>query len=216
MQCSWIARTEYTRLPTWSDRSTIKGGSSPSQGPTLFNQVRSVHRFSYKQVHHVLAKSLRLNTQASLLDKKGLSESCSCLTVLTCTEAIFVSAHSPQVCAKNIAEIRQLAREQFGRNPSNLKVLALVTPILGRTEGEAVAKLKDYRQYASHEGALALFAGWVSIFWTQFEALKRKDPLRSAACVLKHLMCCWFRNRFWPILCCGLSSYLFGALPLVL
>ncbi|KAI7785857.1 Dimethyl-sulfide monooxygenase [Diaporthe eres] len=78
-------------------------------------------------------------------------------------EAIFVSAHSPQVCAKNIAEVRQLARDQFGRNPSNLKVLALVTPILGRTEEEAQAKLKDYQQYASHEGALALFAGWTGI-----------------------------------------------------
>ncbi|KAK7725927.1 hypothetical protein SLS63_007919 [Diaporthe eres] len=73
------------------------------------------------------------------------------------------AAHSPQVCAKNIAEVRQLARDQFGRNPSNLKVLALVTPILGRTEEEAQAKLKDYRQYASHEGALALFAGWTGI-----------------------------------------------------
>lgn len=67
------------------------------------------------------------------------------------------------MCRKNIAEVRQLAREQFGRDPSNLKVLALVTPILGRTEEEALAKLKDYRQYASHEGALALFAGWTGI-----------------------------------------------------
>lgn len=132
----------------------------------------------------MLAKSLRLNTQVSLLGKRGLSESCSCLTGLSYTEAIFVSAHSPQVCAKNIAEIRQLAREQFGRNPSNLKVLALVTPILGRTEGEALAKLKDYRQYASHEGALALFAGWVSIFWTQFETLK-EETLSDLQPVLK-------------------------------
>ncbi|KAJ4393891.1 hypothetical protein N0V93_003107 [Gnomoniopsis smithogilvyi] len=78
-------------------------------------------------------------------------------------EAIFVSAHSPQVCAKSIAEVRQLAREQYGRDPSNIKVLALVTPILGKTEEEAQAKLKDYRKYASHEGALALFAGWTGM-----------------------------------------------------
>lgn len=78
-------------------------------------------------------------------------------------EAIFVSAHSPQVCAKSIAEVRQLAKEQYGRDPNNIKVLALVTPILGRTEEEAQAKLKDYRKYASHEGALALFAGWTGM-----------------------------------------------------
>ena len=78
-------------------------------------------------------------------------------------EAVFVSAHAPAVCAKNIAELRQLAKTEFGRDPNSIKVLALVTPILGRTEEEAQAKLSDYRQYASHEGALALFGGWTGI-----------------------------------------------------
>ncbi|KAF2020219.1 Nitrilotriacetate monooxygenase component A/pristinamycin IIA synthase subunit A [Aaosphaeria arxii CBS 175.79] len=78
-------------------------------------------------------------------------------------EAIFVSAHAPAVCAKNIAEIREIAKTQFGRDPSNIKVLALVTPILGRTEEEAQAKLADYRKYASHEGALTLFGGWTGM-----------------------------------------------------
>lgn len=61
-----------------------------------------------------------------------------------------------------------MAKETFGRDPSNIKVLALVTPILGRTEEEAQAKLKDYRQYASHEGALALFCGWTGINLDQY------------------------------------------------
>ena len=78
-------------------------------------------------------------------------------------EAIFLSAHAPVVCARNISEIRQMARDQFGRDPSKIQVLALVTPILGQTEEEAQAKLTDYRQYASHEGALALFGGWTGI-----------------------------------------------------
>ncbi|KAI5863386.1 Nitrilotriacetate monooxygenase component A/pristinamycin IIA synthase subunit A [Durotheca rogersii] len=78
-------------------------------------------------------------------------------------EAIFVSAHAPQVCARNIAEVRELARTQFGRDPAHIKVLALVTAVLGRTEAEARAKLADYRRYASGEGALALFGGWTGI-----------------------------------------------------
>lgn len=78
-------------------------------------------------------------------------------------EAIFMSAHAPEVCAKSIAEIRNLARDEYGRDPSNIKVLALVTPILGRTEEEAQKKLRDFRKYASHEGALALFGGWTGI-----------------------------------------------------
>ncbi|KAK5633181.1 hypothetical protein RRF57_008895 [Xylaria bambusicola] len=78
-------------------------------------------------------------------------------------EAVFLSAHAPAVCAKNIAELRQIAKDEFGRNPVNIKTLALVTPILGKTEEEAQQKLADYRQYASHEGALALFGGWTGI-----------------------------------------------------
>ncbi len=78
-------------------------------------------------------------------------------------EAIFVSAYAPKVCANNIADIRNLARTKFGRDPSNIKVLSLATPILGRTTEEAQQKLKDFRLYASHEGALALFGGWTGI-----------------------------------------------------
>ncbi|KAH9903592.1 dibenzothiophene desulfurization enzyme A [Xylariomycetidae sp. FL2044] len=78
-------------------------------------------------------------------------------------EAIFVSAHAPAVCAKNVAEIRQTARSQFGRDGGAIKVVSLVTPVLGRTESEAQEKLAEYRQYASHEGALALFGGWTGI-----------------------------------------------------
>ena len=66
-------------------------------------------------------------------------------------EAIFTSAHSPAVCKKNIAEIREMAREKFGRGRGAVKVLALVTPILGRTEEEALRKEAELRKYASTE-----------------------------------------------------------------
>ncbi|TQS33477.1 hypothetical protein Golomagni_06176, partial [Golovinomyces magnicellulatus] len=52
-------------------------------------------------------------------------------------EAIFTSAHAPQACAANIAEIRATARDTFGRDPRSIKVLALLTPIVGKTEEEA-------------------------------------------------------------------------------
>lgn len=84
-------------------------------------------------------------------------------------EAIFVSAHAPEVCAKNIAEIREIASSQFGRDGKNIKVLSLVTLIIGRTEEEAQAKLADYRKYASLEGALALFCGWTGIDLGKYE-----------------------------------------------
>lgn len=83
-------------------------------------------------------------------------------------EAIFTSAHAPAVCKKNIAEIRQVAKDQFGRDPNNIKVLALVTPILGRTEEEARAKYDEAKKYASTEGALSLFGGWTGMDLNQY------------------------------------------------
>lgn len=83
-------------------------------------------------------------------------------------EAIFVSAHAPEACKGSIADVRRLAKEKYGRNPENLKVLALVTTILGKTEEEAQAKYADYKQYADLEGALALFGGWTGIDLNQY------------------------------------------------
>ncbi|KAK1760302.1 luciferase-like domain-containing protein [Echria macrotheca] len=78
-------------------------------------------------------------------------------------EAIFVWGHSPAVVASKVSEIRTLASSQFNRNPTHIKVLALVTPVLGATEAEAQAKLATLKKYASTEGALALFAGWTGM-----------------------------------------------------
>lgn len=93
-------------------------------------------------------------------------------------EAVFVSSHAPAVCAKNIAEIRRQAAAQYGRDGSNIKVLALVTPILGKTEQEAHDKLADYRRYASTDGALTLFGGWTGMDLSKYgddEELRQVD-----------------------------------------
>lgn len=78
-------------------------------------------------------------------------------------EAIFVAGHSPATVAANIAEIRELARSKFGRDPRSLKFLALFCPVLGRTEKEALAKFAQFRKLGSIDGALALFGGWTGI-----------------------------------------------------
>ncbi|KAF2797232.1 Nitrilotriacetate monooxygenase component A/pristinamycin IIA synthase subunit A [Melanomma pulvis-pyrius CBS 109.77] len=77
-------------------------------------------------------------------------------------EAIFVGGHSPSTIVKNIAEVRALAKE-FGRRPEDVKFLAMICPIIGKTEEEAKAKYDEYAQYASTDGALALFGGWTGI-----------------------------------------------------
>ena len=68
-------------------------------------------------------------------------------------ELIFVSQHSPVAVKKNIAEIREKAKE-FGRSGSSIKVLAKFAPVLGKTKEEAEAKYADYVQYGDYDGAL--------------------------------------------------------------
>lgn len=71
--------------------------------------------------------------------------------------------------AKNIAEIRQQAKEEFGRNPQDIKFLALLCPVLGRTEEEAKEKFRYFRSLGSTEGALALFGGWTGIDLSKYD-----------------------------------------------
>ncbi|KOS41081.1 hypothetical protein ACN38_g8053 [Penicillium nordicum] len=78
-------------------------------------------------------------------------------------EAIFVAGHSPAVVAKNVREIRELAQSEYGRDPQSIKFLALLCPILGKTEEEAVEKFEYFRSLGSIDGALALFGGWTGI-----------------------------------------------------
>lgn len=132
--------------------------------PALVRQIKHEGKFFTVPGPHIVHPSPQ---RTPLLLQAGTSRAGK-LFAAQHAEAIFVSAHSPAVCAKNIAEIRQTARDTFGRDPSNIKVLALVTPILGKTQEEATAKLRDLRRYASHEGALALFGGWTGIDLNQY------------------------------------------------
>jgi alkanesulfonate monooxygenase SsuD/methylene tetrahydromethanopterin reductase-like flavin-dependent oxidoreductase (luciferase family) len=83
-------------------------------------------------------------------------------------EAIFVAGHSPVVIAKNIAEIRQQAKEVYGRDPKSIKFLAMICPIIGKTEEEAATKFAELQKCGDVGGALALFGGWTGIGLDQY------------------------------------------------
>lgn len=80
----------------------------------------------------------------------------------THAEAIFVSSHDPSVLRPKIDNIRKLAAQK-GRDPSSIKFFATFTPIIGKTEEEAIAKLEEAKKYASTIGGLVLFSGWTGI-----------------------------------------------------
>jgi FMN-dependent oxidoreductase (nitrilotriacetate monooxygenase family) len=84
-------------------------------------------------------------------------------------EAIFVAGHSPAVVAKHIVDIRQQAKEKFGRDPKTIKFLALICPIIGKTEEEAAMKFAELQKCGDIDGALALFGGWTGIDLDQYD-----------------------------------------------
>lgn len=82
-------------------------------------------------------------------------------------EVIFIAAHKPTVAKKRVDTARAGAKKA-GRDPASLKILALLCPIIGKTDEEAQQKYDEYLRHGSKEGALALFGGWTGIDLSQY------------------------------------------------
>jgi len=89
-------------------------------------------------------------------------------------EAIFFSETRPDVLRPKVARLRAQA-ERGGRDPRSLTMCPLMTVITAPTDSEARAKLADYEQYASYEGALALYGGWSGLDLSGYDP---DQPLR--------------------------------------
>ncbi|SPO01828.1 related to thermophilic desulfurizing enzyme [Cephalotrichum gorgonifer] len=73
-------------------------------------------------------------------------------------EVVLVAAPSPHILAPRVSNIRSLAAKS-GRDPRSIKVFAVVTPIIGRTEEEAQEKYQRALAFASEEAGLAFYSG---------------------------------------------------------
>jgi FMN-dependent oxidoreductase (nitrilotriacetate monooxygenase family) len=82
-------------------------------------------------------------------------------------EAVFLNAHSPELCRPSVDSIRDQA-VQFGRQRDSVKIVAGLLVIVGKTDEEAQEKYKQLAKYGDREGALALFGGWSGIDLDKF------------------------------------------------
>jgi FMN-dependent oxidoreductase (nitrilotriacetate monooxygenase family) len=80
----------------------------------------------------------------------------------THAEAVFVSGPNPAVVRRSVDAVRTRAAEA-GRDPRSVKVFTMLTAIAADTDAAAEAKRNSYLEYASHEGAMALFGGWTGV-----------------------------------------------------
>ncbi|WP_340002127.1 LLM class flavin-dependent oxidoreductase [Oceanobacillus sp. FSL K6-0127] len=99
-------------------------------------------------------------------------------------ELVFIGA--PTIAtAKATVDKLQEDIERAGRSKEEIKILMMFVPIVGKTEAEAKEKYKDYQQYISAEGALALFGGWTGVDLSQYAkdqeiSYIENDSIRSA------------------------------------
>lgn len=103
-------------------------------------------------------------------------------------EIVFLASLTPESLAKSVKEVKQIAQEKYGRCPSKIKFIALITVILGKTHEEAESKYLDYLSYSDEEGAKAMFSGWTGIDIDKFsddEVLTNVDHIAVASAVKK-------------------------------
>jgi len=111
-------------------------------------------------------------------------------------ECVFVAAPSKAVLKKQVADLREAVRAA-GRDPADVLVFEQLTVIVAPTDAEALARLREYREYASATGALTLMSGWTGIDFAEYapdqilrevpsdaiqsavEAFTRADPTRT-------------------------------------
>ena len=90
-------------------------------------------------------------------------------------ELVFIGA--PTIAtAKATVDKLQEDIERAGRSKEEIKILTMFVPIVGKTEAEAKEKYKDYQQYISAEGALALFGGWTGVDSNRRPYYSRIEP----------------------------------------
>jgi long-chain alkane monooxygenase len=99
-------------------------------------------------------------------------------------ECVFISTPTIPIAKNYVDKLRNKAKE-LGRNPEEIKILSLFTPIVGRTQEEAEAKYQEYKQHISYEGALSLFGGWTGIDLSGYEPhetlrYEENDAIHSA------------------------------------
>jgi FMN-dependent oxidoreductase (nitrilotriacetate monooxygenase family) len=95
-------------------------------------------------------------------------------------ECVFISVPTISIARTYVQALRSEA-ERIGRDPNEIRVLALINPIVGRTQTEAEQKYLDYLEHASYDGALALFGGWTGIDLSQYERHENLRYVRNDA-----------------------------------
>ena len=95
-------------------------------------------------------------------------------------EAVFGIWPNTESCAEGVQKVRAAAKAE-NRPADSIRVFPGVTVIVAPTDEEAKLKVETCRQYASPEGALALFSGWAGIDLATIDGGKSLDSIETDA-----------------------------------
>lgn len=82
-------------------------------------------------------------------------------------ECVFIAGPNPKAARPTVDALRAKAKE-FGRGAGALKILSLITVVVGRTEKEAQDKLEEYRRHASVEASLAHYSASTGVDFSKY------------------------------------------------
>jgi long-chain alkane monooxygenase len=88
-------------------------------------------------------------------------------------EAIFTAAPTKEQLAEVVGDIRARMKA-VGRDPYDARIYTLMTAIVDETTAKAEQKQGEYERYASDEGSLVLFSGWMGIDLAEYDL---DDPI---------------------------------------
>jgi FMN-dependent oxidoreductase (nitrilotriacetate monooxygenase family) len=103
-------------------------------------------------------------------------------------ECVFAASPTKELLRNYVADLRRQAA-LAGRDPRQLYIYNLCTVIVDETDRKAEAKLAEYREYASYDGALVFMSGWSGIDFGQYAAsdLVKKTETNAIISVVDNL-----------------------------
>lgn len=95
-------------------------------------------------------------------------------------EGVFAIYPHLEACRAGVKTLRKATRAA-GREANDIKVFPGVTVIVAPSDDEAQLKLETCRRYASPEGALALYCGWIGIDISQLDSTQSIVEMKTDA-----------------------------------
>jgi alkanesulfonate monooxygenase SsuD/methylene tetrahydromethanopterin reductase-like flavin-dependent oxidoreductase (luciferase family) len=160
LNISWTNSYTVTRLMegSWEDGAQIWDPKVGAYDPS------KIHKINFNGKYHSLSAYHQTHPgpqRTPVLFQAGSSKAGKVFGAKH-AEALFISGRNPAEVGPFVKEMRAKAAA-MGRDPSELKFIPGIAPILGRTLKEAQDKWEHYSKYADYVGGLVKVSGFLGI-----------------------------------------------------